>query len=226
MTLSNAADNPVPAPLKRANRVKTARIAALLLLLTALASIAPLTAWQRRDQRDAVSLNNLRRLGQGLLIYAQDWDERPMPPALKVETANQTQWHTWPQSLLPYLPDKATLDNPSNPLAKETTDPTGVYPVMSAYALNSRFYNTFGIRNVSPRRPGTAEQNRLVPRGRPFAKRPATSHRRRKPRNRPPGLRRHQRHKQRPVLLSFYPQRQNRPCRRRRTRRNHSRRPL
>ena len=64
MTLSNAADNPVPAPLKRANRVKTARIAALLLLLTALASIAPLTAWQRRDQRDAVSLNNLRRLGR------------------------------------------------------------------------------------------------------------------------------------------------------------------
>ena len=124
--------------------MKIARIAAGILILGGLASLAPLTAWQKHDQRDAVSLNNLRRLGQGLLIYAQDWDERPMPPVLKIETANKTDWQTWPQTLLSYLPDKGTLDNPLNPLAKTTTDPTGAYPVASAYALNSRFYNTFG----------------------------------------------------------------------------------
>ena len=130
--------------MKRARRVTRAKILAAILLLGGLASLAPLTAWQNREQRDAVSVNNLRRLGQGLLLYAQDWDERPMPPVLKVETANQIQWQAWPQTLLPYLPDKATLDNPLNPLAKTTTDPTGAYPVTSAYALNSRFYDTFG----------------------------------------------------------------------------------
>lgn len=144
MTISNSKDKPIPAPIKRANRIRAAKIIVALLLIGGLASIAPLTAWQNREQRDAVSINNLRRLGQGLLLYAQDWDERPMPPVLKVETANKTEWQTWPQTLLPYLPDKATLDNPSNPLSKTTTDPAGAYPITSAYALNSRFYDTFG----------------------------------------------------------------------------------
>ena len=121
-----------------------ARILAAGLLLAALASIAPLTAWQRREQRDAVSLSNLRRLGQGALLYSQDWDDRPPPPVLAVVTPAGTQYRTWPQFLLSYLPDKTTLDNPLNPLAKNTTDPTGKYAVTSGYALNSRFYNTFG----------------------------------------------------------------------------------
>ena len=136
---------PNPAPNQSANFAKGARIAAAGLLLAALASAPPLLAWQAREQRAAASVNNLRRLGQGLLIYAQDWDDRPMPTALKIETPTRTQWRTWPQTLLPYLPDKATLDDPLNPLAASTTDPTGAYAVASAYALNSRFYNTFGL---------------------------------------------------------------------------------
>ncbi len=147
---SDAPDVPNVLPSKRAAMLKRGQIAGLLLLLAVLASVPPLTAWQRREQRDALSVNNLRRLAQALLLYAQDWDDRPMPPVLKIEriekieAANQTTWRTWPQTLLPYLPDKATLDNPMNPLAKSTTDPTGAYPIDSAYALNSRFYNTFG----------------------------------------------------------------------------------
>ena len=109
--------------------------------LTTLAALVPLLLWQNREQRDAVSLNNLRRLGQGLLLYSQDWDDRPMPPVL----ATAQGVTTWPQILLPYLPDKATLNNPLNPLARHTTDPTGSYAVPSSYALNSRFCNTFGL---------------------------------------------------------------------------------
>ena len=148
VTISDV-DNPEGTPSnrtgrKRANAAKGARIFVAVLLLTAIAGLAPLTAWQRREQRDAVSINTLRRLGQGLLLYSQDWDDRPMPPVLTLKTSGETHYQTWPQTLLPYLPDKNSLDNPANPLAKSTNDPTGKYEITSAYALNSRFYNTFG----------------------------------------------------------------------------------
>ena len=110
-------------------------------LLTALAVGVPLTAWQQSEEKEAVSVNNLRQIGQGLLLYTQDWDDRPMPPVLHL---TDNSWRTWPETLLPYLASRAPLDNPLNPLQKHTLHPKDGYKISAGYALNRRFWNTFG----------------------------------------------------------------------------------
>jgi hypothetical protein len=93
----------------------------------------------------AESLSNIRRIGAGALLYAQDWDSRLMPPATQQE---ETQWLTWPRLLRPYISGEDSIfSNPSNPVTpfhSNVHHPRYGYPIDSSYALNRRFWNAFG----------------------------------------------------------------------------------
>ena len=108
------------------------------------AGLPPLLSWQRAGTERAHSLSNLRRLANSLLLYAQDYDGRAMPPA---EPLAGGAWRTWPDALKGYLTTPESLDNPSNPVPPEGSpplrDPLHHYPVRTAYALNRRIWNVF-----------------------------------------------------------------------------------
>ena len=107
-------------------------------------SLFPLLSWQRTGVQRAESLSNIRRIGQGALFYAQDWDSRLMPPATR---SDDSQWLTWPRTLRPYVSGADTVfSNPANPITPFHSDvkhPTQGYPIDSSFALNRRFWGAF-----------------------------------------------------------------------------------
>ncbi len=116
---------------------------AVLVILLSVAGLLPLLSWQRVEEQRALSLSNLRRLGIGLLLYAQDWDGRMMRPA---EHRPDGSWRTWVEALRPYTGPSSVFSNPSNPVAPfgpEAHHPLDGYPIASSYALNRRFWDTF-----------------------------------------------------------------------------------
>ncbi len=103
-------------------------------------ALPPLLEWREMGERRALSLSNIRRIGTGALLYAQDWDGRLMPVA---ERLPEGPWQTWPETLRPYVSGDSTYENPSNPTTAATHHPTAGYPIRASYALNRRFWNTF-----------------------------------------------------------------------------------
>ncbi len=90
------------------------------------------------SEERALSLSNIRRLGQGLLLYSQDWESDTMPPPREI---SPRVWLTWPRLLQPYVSPDSTFSNPSNPLVpfhSSVRDPINDYPIDSAYAINQR----------------------------------------------------------------------------------------
>ena len=102
--------------------------------------LPPLLEWRQMGERRALSLSNIRRIGTGALLYAQDWDGRLMPVA---ERLPEGRWQTWPDTLRPYVSGDTTFESPSNPTTAATHHPTAGYPIRASYALNRRFWNTF-----------------------------------------------------------------------------------
>lgn len=117
------------------------RVCAVVLIgLAAGLFVPPLLRWRQMGEERALSLSNLRRVGTGALLYAQDWDGRLMPVA---ERSADGGWQTWPDTLRPYVGGDSTFLNPANPTVAATHHPTAGYPVRSSYAFNRRFWNTF-----------------------------------------------------------------------------------
>ncbi len=112
-------------------------------VVAGLLGLRPLLAWQRTGQEQAVSLTNLRRLAVGLQQYAQDWDGRAMAPALRMPDG---QWRTWVDPMRAYV-SRTAFNNPANrvpPSESPVRHPTDGYTIYTSYALNRRFWNTFG----------------------------------------------------------------------------------
>jgi hypothetical protein len=112
----------------------------LLLGIVAWIALPPLLQWRQMGEQRALSLSNIRRIGTGALLYAQDWDGRLMPVAERLPGG---AWQTWPETLRPYVGGDSTFENPANPTTAATRHPTAGYPVHSSYALNRRFWNVF-----------------------------------------------------------------------------------
>ena len=132
--ISNSADNS-----KRTS--KPTRI--LFGLLGLLALLIPLWSWQTLNQQTMLSSTSIRKTGNALLIYSQDWDYRLPPPT---EILASGKWVSWPQRIRPYLTSEAVLSNPSNPVepfASKAEHPTEPRTIDTSYALNRRFWNTF-----------------------------------------------------------------------------------
>jgi hypothetical protein len=112
-----------------------------VLLLLLLMALPPVLQWQQGELKKTRSLNNMRRLATGLLLYAQDWDGRLMPPATRLPDSS---WLTWPQLLDAYVKPAEAFANPANPRGDSPPrHPKEDYPIRAGYALNRRFWNTF-----------------------------------------------------------------------------------
>jgi hypothetical protein len=116
---------------------------AIAVCVVAFIVMPPIIGWQRMSEERALSLSNICRIGQGELLYAQDWDSNTTPPACEI---SERMWLTWPRLLQPYVSPDSTFSNPSNPLIpfhSSIRDPTHDYPIDSGYAVNHRLWNTF-----------------------------------------------------------------------------------
>ena len=106
--------------------------------------VPELLRWYRVGEERTLSLTNIRRLSQGALLYAQDWDAATMPPPYEVQPG---VWQSWPALLRPYVSPDSTFSNPSNPVIpfhSSLRDPIHDYAVNSSFAVNRRFWNCFG----------------------------------------------------------------------------------
>ncbi len=110
-------------------------IGAILLLLIAVFASVSLVQKSLEDQKIQLGLTNLRRLGIAFQLYAQDWDGRPTP--ISGSAGN------WTQALAAYI-EPENLENPLNPLLPHTVHPRTKEPIPAGYALNYRFWDTFG----------------------------------------------------------------------------------
>lgn len=121
---------------------KRARLVMGGVLLSAIAAFVGYTLLQKslEDQKIQYGLTNLRRLGIGYLLYAQDWDGLPTPMSYKNTGGELTNWT---ETLAPYI-EPSNLENPLNPLPSVALHPRNQKPVKTGYALNYRFWDTFG----------------------------------------------------------------------------------
>jgi type II secretory pathway pseudopilin PulG len=132
-------------PLSLVNkRARWLTICLAVLAIGLLGSLPPLLSWQTTNERRTRSLSNVRRLALALQLYAQDYDDRLMPPATPLGAG---RWLTWPQQGAPYGVTDSLLNNPSNPLSAvpgPVIDRDYGCHVRTGYALNHRFNDTFG----------------------------------------------------------------------------------
>lgn len=134
-----SADCPAPSATPPARLPLRPRHIAVILLF--LITLVPLFRWQQGELTRTRSVNRLRRLALGLLLYAQDWDGRMMPPAARLPEGT---WLTWPQVLDAYVEPSETFLNPANPFQNGfPRHPEHGYPVRTGYALNRRFWGVF-----------------------------------------------------------------------------------
>jgi len=128
---------------RRPGNSRVILLLSIVVVLIAITVLPPIVRWQQMSEERALSLSNVRRIGQGALLYSQDWDSNTMPPAFEI---SERVWMTWPRLLQPYVSPNSTFSNPSNPLVpfhSSVRDPVNEYPIDSAYAINHRLWNTF-----------------------------------------------------------------------------------
>ncbi|HLV80015.1 MAG TPA: hypothetical protein VKT32_07010, partial [Chthonomonadaceae bacterium] len=124
-------------------RARRQAIPLVLIVILIGAGLPPLLSWQRAGAQRARSLSNLRRLANSLLLYAQDYDGRAMPPAAPLAGG---AWRLWPEALQGYLTTPESLNNPANPVPEDgppLRDPLHRYAVRTSYALNRRIWGVF-----------------------------------------------------------------------------------
>jgi prepilin-type processing-associated H-X9-DG protein len=82
----------------------------------------------------------MRRIGNALLLYAQDYDScLPQPE----KPLGGGRWRTWWDGIQPYLGSGGPAQCPQNPV-DGAVNPYYQYPFEVSYALNERFYGRFG----------------------------------------------------------------------------------
>ncbi len=119
----------------------------------------PLFGWRYREIDKAESLSNLRRLADGLQLYAQDYDGCLMPPVTRQANG---YYLLWTDRLKGYSPIENLEVNPSNPVMRSLTDPLHLYRVPTSYALNRRFYGVFSAGPFSTDNLELPEQTALL----------------------------------------------------------------
>lgn len=124
--------------------LKRGILIAAIVAVAAAAVGAALLPWQRQEQDRTLCMTRMRRVSMALQLYSQDWDGRLMPPTERLPDGS---WRTWPEVLHPYVGAWSLMSDPSNPVPDEAgklRHPTDGYEVRTAFALNRRFWNTFG----------------------------------------------------------------------------------
>jgi hypothetical protein len=105
--------------------------------------LPPLFSWQSENQQMALSLANMRRVSNGCLYYAQDWDERMPPPSHHMPDGFTL---TWSRLVRPYVMLDEAFSNPANPVKpfhSNLRNPVEDRTVDTSYALNRRLWGQF-----------------------------------------------------------------------------------
>jgi prepilin-type N-terminal cleavage/methylation domain-containing protein/prepilin-type processing-associated H-X9-DG protein len=91
-------------------------VIAIIAILAAI--LFPVFAQAREAARKTTCLSNLKQLGLGLMMYAQDYDEQATPWNLRFGTKNQYDQFgvslSWDRLIMPYLKNNGILACPSD----------------------------------------------------------------------------------------------------------------
>jgi prepilin-type N-terminal cleavage/methylation domain-containing protein len=106
-------------------------VIAIIAILAAI--LFPVFARAREQARKASCLSNLRQIGTGLLMYAQDYDETVPPP--RIGTEGTLSHFGWADLVYPYVKNVKVFDCPSEGTLRMTMN-TSIVP--------NRFFITLG----------------------------------------------------------------------------------
>jgi prepilin-type N-terminal cleavage/methylation domain-containing protein len=106
-------------------------VIAIIAILAAI--LFPVFARAREQARKASCLSNLRQIGTGILMYAQDYDETLPPP--RVGTEGTLTHFGWADLVFPYVKNVKVFDCPSEPTFRMT---------MNTKVVPNRFFITLG----------------------------------------------------------------------------------
>src|SRR2546425_3411507 len=124
-------------------------VIAIIAILAAI--LFPVFAQAREKARMTTCISNMRQIGTGLTMYAQDYDESF--PFIRFHLGGPTEY-VWKQAIQPYVKNKDVYRCPSNPFANacppdpnRKSDPKGVcaegwpreldHSMPISYAMNS-----------------------------------------------------------------------------------------
>lgn len=141
-------------------RKRSLLIVSSILIVLGVLITPPLVQWQQVGLQKTRSLSNLRRLADAWQMYVEDWDGYPVKP---LEQRPDGHRYTWCQGLGGYGISEYLMENPANPTGFKRSDryaspaaslgqhgqspkrdPEFGFMVETSYALNHRFWDTFG----------------------------------------------------------------------------------
>ncbi len=110
-------------------------VIAIIAILAAI--LFPVFARAREKARQTACLSDMKQIGLAFMMYAGDYDDRPVPGSLNIGvTIPPYTWYTtnvyWPQLLYPYVKNDQVFFCPSSPLAKNF-GPGAEWTVARAY---------------------------------------------------------------------------------------------
>jgi prepilin-type N-terminal cleavage/methylation domain-containing protein/prepilin-type processing-associated H-X9-DG protein len=103
---------PTPSPKRGFTLIELLVVIAIIAILAAI--LFPVFAQAREKARQTTCLSNLKQVGQGMLMYAGDYDE-----TLSWSTSNMSPGRSWYQNIEPYI--KSGVDRNANGSYKVTT---------------------------------------------------------------------------------------------------------
>ena len=121
-------------------------VIAIIAILAAI--LFPVFAQAREKARQTSCLSNMKQLGTGNLMYAQDYDEFPAPATLCADsscTAGTVESKAWPARLEPYVKNSQIYFCPSWSKAKVEAGDKGV----SSFGCN--FMGSFALNPAGPK---------------------------------------------------------------------------
>lgn len=109
-------------------------VIAIIAILAAI--LFPVFAKAREKARQASCLSNLKQIGMGLMMYAQDFDERL--PATYQDMVGGIDWplYSWRGAMYPYVKNSQLFVCPSDSAPGADPSPNSLGPV--SYAANDR----------------------------------------------------------------------------------------
>jgi prepilin-type N-terminal cleavage/methylation domain-containing protein/prepilin-type processing-associated H-X9-DG protein len=113
-------------------------VIAIIAILAAI--LFPVFAQARDKARSASCLSNLKQIGNGAMMYSQDYDEKWVPPFKYDTTATGTRtglrW--WQDLIQPYVKNYQIMECPSGSWSTNYLRPAGLpNPLKSGYAVDT-----------------------------------------------------------------------------------------